>query len=186
MLHSIKEVSPLQPETVTAPNELGVDDDAKTPQTAGEYYVALPDGRLQRISYVSRQDVEAMKYFAKIQAENVEPLRGPIYAFSPLQELQFAPAKVATVAVASPLEIEAVPAVPVAAQLPSTTVTEDFDVQPRQGEYRPSGEPQKYQNQQPERYQQQQQQQVSPADAAYTTYLASYQTPTDSRYILNL
>ncbi|KAG8040161.1 hypothetical protein G9C98_000731 [Cotesia typhae] len=57
----------------------------------GEYFIALPDGRLQRVQYVSRQDLEAMKYFAKIQAENVEPLRGPIYAYQPLQKLQFAP-----------------------------------------------------------------------------------------------
>ncbi|XP_014209178.1 nuclear transcription factor Y subunit beta-like [Copidosoma floridanum] len=72
-------------------------DDAAAPrqqqdqQERGEYYVALPDGRLQRVRYVSRQDVEAMRYFAKIRAENVEPLRGPIYAYSPLQKLEVTP-----------------------------------------------------------------------------------------------
>ncbi|KAL7289943.1 hypothetical protein TKK_0016327 [Trichogramma kaykai] len=54
----------------------------------GEYYVSLPDGRLQRVRYISQQDIEAMRYFAKIRAENVEPLRGPIYAYAPLQEIK--------------------------------------------------------------------------------------------------
>ncbi|KAL0134364.1 hypothetical protein PUN28_001273 [Cardiocondyla obscurior] len=82
-------------EPVNAVNELGdenADDKQKQPQQSGEYYVALPDGRLQRVQYISRQDVEAMKYFAKIRAENVEPLRGPIYAYAPLQKLQVVPA----------------------------------------------------------------------------------------------
>lgn len=60
------------------------------PAQRGEYYVALPDGRLQRVRYVSHEDVEAMKYFARIRAENVEPIRGPIYSYAPLQEVQFA------------------------------------------------------------------------------------------------
>lgn len=32
-----------------------------------------------------------MRYFAKIRAENVEPLRGPIYAYAPLQKLEVTP-----------------------------------------------------------------------------------------------
>jgi len=109
---------------VNAVNELEDEDvDEKQPQQSGEYYVALPDGRLQRVRYISRQDVEAMKYFAKIRADNVEPLRGPIYAYAPLQKLQVVPAglqlSVAPVAAVAPadtkpqkLEIE-----PVAAQV---------------------------------------------------------------------
>lgn len=89
-------------------NELDDEDlDKKQPQQTGEYYVALPDGRIQRIRYVSRQDVEAMKYFAKVRAENVEPLRGPIYAYTPLQKLQILPTSlqlsVTPIAAAAPL-----------------------------------------------------------------------------------
>lgn len=79
-------------------NELDEEGDLDEQQVAeeqrqrGEYYIALPDGRLQRIQYVSHQDLEAMKYFARIRAENVEPLRGPIYSYSPLREVQFAQA----------------------------------------------------------------------------------------------
>ncbi|XP_016904308.2 uncharacterized protein LOC107992762 [Apis cerana] len=80
-------------EPVNSVNELEDEEvDEQQPQQSGEYYLALPDGRLQRVRYVSRQNVEAMKYFAKIRAENVEPLRGPIYAYAPLQKLQIFPA----------------------------------------------------------------------------------------------
>ncbi|KAG6803933.1 vacuolar protein sorting-associated protein 27 [Apis mellifera caucasica] len=105
-------------EPVNSVNELEDEEvDEQQPQQSGEYYLALPDGRLQRVRYVSRQNVEAMKYFAKIRAENVEPLRGPIYAYAPLQKLQIFPAGL-QLAVAPPqskpqkLEIE-----PVAAQV---------------------------------------------------------------------
>lgn len=82
-----------QSEPVNSVNELEDEEvDEQQPQQSGEYYLALPDGRLQRVRYVSRQNVEAMKYFAKIRAENVEPLRGPIYAYAPLQKLQIFPA----------------------------------------------------------------------------------------------
>lgn len=76
-------------DSVNELDEVG-DVDEQQRQT-GEYYIALPDGRLQRVQYISSQDIEAMKYFAKIRAENVEPLRGPIFAYQPLQKLQFAP-----------------------------------------------------------------------------------------------
>lgn len=41
---------------------------------------------------MSREDADAMRYFAKVRAENVEPLQGPIYAYSPLQLLGVVPA----------------------------------------------------------------------------------------------
>lgn len=74
------------PKTRQQPKSIKLED----PQR-GEYFVALPDGRLQRVRYVSRQDLEAMRYFAKIRAENVEPLRGPIYAYAPLQQIEITP-----------------------------------------------------------------------------------------------
>ncbi|XP_046488983.1 glutactin [Neodiprion pinetum] len=123
-------------EPVNSVNELDEEGDLDEQQVEaqqqdrqkGQYYVALPDGRLQRIQYVSRQDLEAMKYFARIQAENVEPLRGPIYSYSPLQELQIAPASLrytpvspAADSASAPAKIElqeeAAPSPPLAATL---------------------------------------------------------------------
>ncbi|KAH0554706.1 pro-resilin-like isoform X1 [Cotesia glomerata] len=93
-----------QAEPVESVNEL--DDTGNVDELKqGEYFIALPDGRLQRVQYVSRQDLEAMKYFAKIQAENVEPLRGPIYAYQPLQKLQFAPANLEVQGVAAKIQV---------------------------------------------------------------------------------
>lgn len=103
----------MQAESSTSKNEFEEDQDIDQPQQQsqrqeqGQYYVALPDGRLQRVQYVSRQDLEAMKYFAKIKAENVEPLRGPIYAYAPLQELQVGPGQLQVAAPPSTLTVTA-------------------------------------------------------------------------------
>lgn len=119
--------------------------DEQQPQQSGEYYVALPDGRLQRVRYVSRQNVEAMKYFAKIRAENVEPLRGPIYAYAPLQKLQIFPAGLQlAVAPIAPqtkpqkLEIEPAPAAQVQYQYdnPASVLPLSTGYQPAAGESR--------------------------------------------------
>lgn len=94
-------------EPVNSVNELGEDGEIDEQQKkSGQYFVALPDGRLQRVRYVSREDVEAMKYFAKIRAENVEPLRGPIYSYAPLEKLQVSPGSKLDVSVSSPLPLE--------------------------------------------------------------------------------
>lgn len=73
-------------------NELGVN--AVIPDS-GTYYVLLPDGRLQKVSYstmpfqetVGRlQDVENKAlngYQANVRYQDVEPIRGPIYAYNP-------------------------------------------------------------------------------------------------------
>ncbi|XP_015112101.1 pro-resilin [Diachasma alloeum] len=83
-----------QAEPVDSVNELEEEGDVDEQQRqTGEYYIALPDGRLQRVQYMSSQDIAAMKYFAQIQAENVEPLRGAVYAYQPLRKLEFAPAR---------------------------------------------------------------------------------------------
>ncbi|XP_066591812.1 uncharacterized protein [Prorops nasuta] len=140
-------------------------------QQTGEYYVALPDGRLQKVSYVSRQDVEAMKYFAKVQAENVEPLRGPIYAYSPLQKLRILPAG---------LELAVSPAVPVeptrAEKLNAESPKLETQVQPvaAQVQYQldnPAGVVPI----------------ARPVSSSYTTYTANYQIPAaDSRLLLTI
>ncbi|XP_008547723.1 protein piccolo [Microplitis demolitor] len=107
-----------QAEPVDSINELDEQGNVDE-QKQGEYYIALPDGRLQRVQYVSRQDIEAMKYFAKIRAENVEPLRGPVYAYQPLQKLQFATTQLEVVP-QDQAQVQGAPAklqVPVAAKL---------------------------------------------------------------------
>ena len=147
-------------------NELEDEDvDEKQPQQSGEYYVALPDGRLQRVRYISRQNVEAMKYFAKIRAENVEPLRGPIYAYAPLQKLQIVPAS---------LELSVAPVAPVAA-VAST------DAKPQKLEIEPVAAQVQYQYDNPSRMVPL----ANPLSTTYTAYTANYQTPAaDSRFLL--
>lgn len=139
--------------------EIGDVDEAQ--KESGQYYVALPDGRLQRVQYISSQDIEAMKYFAKIRAENVEPLRGPVYVYQPLQKLQFAPAQL-EVSAEQPvvairetglknLKIKATPAKlevqPLAAELPTSV--------------------------------------VAPVSSSYTTFTANYQAP-EQRFLISL
>lgn len=152
---------------MNAVNELENEDvDEKQPQQSGEYYVALPDGRLQRVRYISRQDVEAMKYFAKIRAENVEPLRGPIYAYAPLQKLQILPAD---------LQLSVAPVAPVAAVAPAGTKPQKLEIEPVAAQVQ-------YQYDNPSR--------VIPlanplSTTAYTAYTANYQAPAaDSRFLL--
>lgn len=83
----------LKAEAVDSVNELDDVGEVDAEQReSGEYFVALPDGRLQRVRSMSRKDLATMKLIARVEAENVEPLRGPIYAYSPLQKLEFAPA----------------------------------------------------------------------------------------------
>lgn len=147
-------------------NELEDEDvDEKQPQQSGEYYVALPDGRLQRVRYISRQNVEAMKYFAKIRAENVEPLRGPIYMYAPLQKLQIVPAGV---------QLSVAPVTPVAAVASS-------DAKPQKLEIEPVAAQVQYQYDNPSRVVPL----ANPLSTTYTAYTANYQAPaTDSRFLL--
>ncbi|CAG9823778.1 unnamed protein product [Phaedon cochleariae] len=49
----------------------------------GVYYVYHPDGLLQRVSYVTKDDARKMDYTAKLKYENVEPIREPIYSYDP-------------------------------------------------------------------------------------------------------
>lgn len=137
--------------------------------------MALPDGRLQRVRYVSRQDIEAMRYFAKIRAENVEPLRGPIYAYSPLQKLQVAPGQ---------LQVAVAPAAVVPASANTLTISAS------------EAKPQKLVQRQPKvdikplaqvQIQHDNPAQVLPLSSSYTTYTANYQVPaapTEERFIL--
>lgn len=147
-----------QSEPVNSVNELDDEEvDEQQPQQSGEYYVALPDGRLQRVRYVSRQNIEAMKYFAKIRAENVEPLRGPIYAYAPLQKLQIVPAG---------LQVSVAPVAPIAT--PAESKPQKLQIQPvaTQVQYQydnPAG--------------------VLPLGSG--SY-AAYTGPSDSRYLLTL
>lgn len=161
-----------QSEPASAANELEEEDESeKLPQQSGEYYLALPDGRLQRVRYISRQDVEAMKYFAKIRAENVEPLRGPIYAYAPLQKLQVVPAS---------LQLSVAPVAPIAS---IAAVAAPADTKPQKLEIEPVAAQVQLQYDNPSN--------VVPlasplSSSSYTTYTANYQTPAagDSRFLL--
>lgn len=157
-----------QSEPVNAVNELEDEDaDEKQPQQSGEYYVALPDGRLQRVRYISRQNVEAMKYFAKIRAENVEPLRGPIYAYAPLQKLQIVPAG---------LQVSVAPVAPIAAAVAPA------EARPQKLEIEPVAAQVQYQYDNPSSVVPL----ANPLSNSYTTY-TNYQAPaanTESRFLL--
>lgn len=154
----------LKAEPVESVNELEEEGDVDEQQRqSGEYYVALPDGRLQRVQYVSGQDVAAMKYFAKIQAENVEPLRGSIYAYQPLQKLEFAPARL-QLAVNEPLAAAPVVAIkePVS-NSQKLSAPAKLEIQPLAAELAAPI--------------------VAPVSSSYTTYTANYQVP-EQRYLV--
>ncbi|XP_015191706.1 PREDICTED: probable basic-leucine zipper transcription factor I [Polistes dominula] len=169
---TVSGITESESEPVNAVNELEEDDlDQNQPQQTGEYYIALPDGRLQRVRYVSRQDVEAMKYFAKIRAENVEPLRGPIYAYAPLQKLQIVPAGL-QIALASPVVSPAV----------QTPQPEKIKIEPAKLEIEPVAAQVQYQYDSPSA--------VlplpsSPLSSSYAAYTGNYQIP-ENRYLLTV
>lgn len=65
---------------------------------SGLYYVLLPDGRLQKVTYVTMpveetvgkfqveprtKDQNVHGYSANIKYQDVEPIRGPVYAYNP-------------------------------------------------------------------------------------------------------
>lgn len=43
-------------------------------KSTGEYYVLLPDGRLQRVEFATENDIQNMKYTARLQLRNPAPL----------------------------------------------------------------------------------------------------------------
>lgn len=49
----------------------------------GVYYVYHPNGFLQKVIFATSNDLQNMAYTAKIQYENVEPIRDPIYTYDP-------------------------------------------------------------------------------------------------------
>ncbi|RLU26194.1 hypothetical protein DMN91_002360, partial [Ooceraea biroi] len=164
-ISTVQGITDSESEPVNAANEFEDEDtDEKQPQQTGEYYVALPDGRLQRVRYISRQNVEAMKYFAKIRAENVEPLRGPIYAYAPLQKLQIVP---------TGLQVSVTPVAPVAA-------VGSADAKPQKFEIEPVAAQVQYQYDNPSSVVPL----TNPLSTSYATYTANYQAPSESRYLL--
>lgn len=48
-------------------------------KSVGTYYVLLPNGQLQRIEFVSEDDIQKMKYTARLQLRD----RAPLYVFGP-------------------------------------------------------------------------------------------------------
>ncbi|XP_076645822.1 uncharacterized protein LOC143355144 [Halictus rubicundus] len=166
---TVSSVTESESEPVNSVNELDDEEvDEQQPQQSGEYYIALPDGRLQRVQYVSRQNVEAMKYFAKIRAENVEPLRGPIYAYAPLQKLQILPAE---------LQVSVAPVAPIAAAAP-------VESKPQKLEIKPVATQVQYQYDNPAAVIPLS---ANPVSSSYTTYTTNYQVPAgESRFLLSV
>ncbi|XP_044259178.1 uncharacterized protein LOC123007796 [Tribolium madens] len=70
--------------------KLTEDNSAVTQQ--GIYYIYHPNGLLQRVVYMTRDDAGNMAYSAQLKYENVDPIREPIYTYDPktfmLRQLQ--------------------------------------------------------------------------------------------------
>ncbi|ERL95326.1 hypothetical protein D910_12592 [Dendroctonus ponderosae] len=49
----------------------------------GIYYIYHPSGLLQKVSYLTKDDVKQMLFSAKLKYENVEPVAGPVYTYDP-------------------------------------------------------------------------------------------------------
>ncbi|RZC36507.1 hypothetical protein BDFB_009192 [Asbolus verrucosus] len=49
----------------------------------GIYYIYHPTGLLQRVIYMTRDDVRNMAYSAQLKYQDVEPIREPIYTYDP-------------------------------------------------------------------------------------------------------
>ncbi|XP_078052462.1 uncharacterized protein LOC144478451 [Augochlora pura] len=171
---TVSSVTESESEPVNSVNELDEEEvDERQPQQSGEYYVALPDGRLQRVRYVSRQDAEAMKYFAKIRAENVEPLRGPIYAYAPLEKLQILPAE---------LRLSVGPVAPVAPVAPIAAAS--VESKPQKLKIEPVAAQVQYQYDDPAGVIPLS---ANPVSSSYTTYTTNYQVPaSESRFLLSV
>lgn len=57
--------------------------DEQQPEQQGIYYIILPTGQLQRVQYLTTGNAESMVYSTQLRYQNVEPIRGPIYAYNP-------------------------------------------------------------------------------------------------------
>ncbi|XP_066247729.1 uncharacterized protein [Euwallacea similis] len=51
--------------------------------TRGSYYIYHPSGRLQKVTYLTRNDDRKMEFSARLQYRDVEPVKGPIYTYDP-------------------------------------------------------------------------------------------------------
>lgn len=49
----------------------------------GTYYLYHPDGRLQRVVYTTKADVQDMGFSAQLKYQNVDPIKDPIYTYDP-------------------------------------------------------------------------------------------------------
>lgn len=49
----------------------------------GAYYLYHPDGRLQKVVYSTKANVQDMGFSAQLKYQNVEPIKDPIYTYDP-------------------------------------------------------------------------------------------------------
>ncbi|XP_044738282.1 glutenin, high molecular weight subunit PW212-like [Chrysoperla carnea] len=58
-------------------------EEESTKAANGYYYLLLPDGKLQKIVYMTEEDLKKMAFVARLQYQNVEPIQGPVYSYNP-------------------------------------------------------------------------------------------------------
>lgn len=62
------------PTTTNSPQAQKLEAPVEVFKSTGEYYVLLPDGRLQRVEFATENDVQNMKYTTQLQLKNPAPL----------------------------------------------------------------------------------------------------------------
>lgn len=65
--------------TTDSPAPEKLDGPIEVQKSVGAYYVLLPNGQLQRIEFVTENDIQNMKYTARLQLRD----RAPLYVFGP-------------------------------------------------------------------------------------------------------
>lgn len=65
--------------TTDNPEAEKLDGPVEVQKSVGTYYVLLPNGQLQRVEFVTENDIQNMKYTARLQLRE----RAPLYVFGP-------------------------------------------------------------------------------------------------------
>lgn len=80
-----EESTTLNPESEQVPSRLRNRQQNKKKEIVerGTYYLYHPDGRLQRVVYTTKADVQDMGFSAQLKYQNVEPIKEPIYTYDP-------------------------------------------------------------------------------------------------------
>nr|XP_023026725.1 uncharacterized protein LOC111514706 [Leptinotarsa decemlineata] len=74
-------------ESVTINIRSGIDEqenEAFEREERGVYYIYHPSGLLQKVKFATNDDVKNMAFSARLQYENVEPIRDPVFTYDPI------------------------------------------------------------------------------------------------------